>query len=235
MTKINIIHSAVLSVLTIVVIVLYILFVDKLNNKLDVEFEVKWDNSTSVDLNPGPIWFRYDKLRDILEASKPITSEEKYKLLFLYPKERPADVSYISAIDNLAYISNIKLKGIFWLVIILGALGGVLGVMIRSLSSFVFHLCYLKDLDMNGWWSWYYLRPTMGAGVGVTVVVLSKSKLLNINPPGELTGFWILGLCILAGFAISEVTDRLYFTANTIFGGNGEGKKINEENKRTDD
>ena len=94
----------------------------------------------------------------------------------------------------------------------------MLGVMIRSLSSLIFHASE-KTLDMTIWWPWYYLRPTMGLGIGVTIVVLSKTKLLVIDSPGELTGFWILGICILAGFAVSEVTDRLYYSANTLFGG----------------
>lgn len=136
----------------------------------------------------------------------------------LYPKEKAFSPTYAAAVDELTYNSNKEIGNVFHLILVLGGLGGVLGVMIRSLSSLVFHASQ-KTLDMTIWWPWYYLRPTMGLGIGVTIVVLSKTKLLVIDSPGELTGFWILGLCILAGFAVSEVTDRFYYSANTLFGG----------------
>ena len=212
------VHSVMLSAITIFILVFYIANLGALNSELKKDFKSSFSNDQAVELSSGPIWFFYDKNNKTISATKPISKEDKYTLLSLYPQDKVASSSYITAVDELTYISNKEVGDIFHLILILGCLGGVLGVMIRSLSSLVFHATQ-KTLDMDVGWTWYYLRPIMGAGLGITIVVLSKTKLLNIDSPGELTGFWILGICILAGFAVSEVTDRIYYSANTLFGG----------------
>ncbi len=218
MKKSDTFHAIGLSIITILIVIFYFSYLNDLNEKLKYDFKVPFNNSDSIELNSGPIWFFYDKNKHTISSAKPISLENKLTLLSLYPKEKSLSPSYSAAVDELTYISNKEIGDIFSLILILGGLGGMLGVMIRSLSSLIFHASQ-KTLDMATWWPWYYLRPTMGLGIGITIVVLSKTKLLVIDSPGELTGFWILGICILSGFAISEVTDRLYYSANTLFGG----------------
>ena len=218
MKKSDIIHGMILSVITMAVTFYYFTLIISLNDALKNDFKASFKNEKAVELNSGPIWFFYDKTNGQILSTKPISKEDKYTLLSLYPGNEVAPPSYVTAIDELAYNSNKETKGTFHLILFLGSLGGVLGVMIRSLSSLIYHSCFQKDLDMKIWWSWYYLRPIMGIGVGITIVVLSKTKLSIIDSAGELTGFWILGSCILAGFAISEVTDRLYYASKALFG-----------------
>lgn len=219
MKRADIFHSIGLSIFTICIVYLYFTNLNALNKELKHDFKAPFVNSQSVELNSGPIWFFYDNNKGIISATKPISTEDKFTLMSLYPKEKAFSPSYAAAVDELTYNSNKEVGDIFHLILVLGGLGGVLGVMIRSLSSLVFHASQ-KTLDMTTWWPWYYLRPTMGLGIGVTIVVLSKTQLLVIDSPGQLTGFWILGVCILSGFAVSEVTDRLYYSANSLFGGN---------------
>ncbi len=221
------IHALILSIVTIAIIVGYYLLVVCLNNELKKEYVVKFDNYDQVEINAGPVWFIYDKNEKELSSIKRISNEDKLLLASLFPIEKTNSetyTQYVIAIDKLAYLSNKNIDNIFSITLILGALGGALGVMIRSLSSFVFHASYIKDLNMAVWWPWYYLRPVMGLGIGITIIILSKSSLLKMESTGELSGFWILGVCILGGFAVSEVTDRLYYSANTLFGGDNSKK-----------
>lgn len=233
MNKTNLIHAIALSLISFFVIFCYFEYLNKLNVALQQDFKVPFVNNTSAELSSGPIWFFYDKDCGVISSTKPISQEDKFTLLSLYPSDQLVTSSYKSAVDKLAYISNKDTNEIFSLILILGSLGGVLGVMIRSLSSLIYHSCFQKDLDMKLWWPWYYLRPIMGLGLGITIVILSKTKLLNIDSPGELTGFWILGVCILAGFAVSEVTDRLFYAAKALFGGQdlSETRKNQAQNK----
>ena len=221
LSKIDIIHAAVLCIVTISIIFLYYFSAQKLNEELKKEYVVSFENVDKIDINSGPVWFIYDQNNKKLSSIKKLSNEDRLLLISLFPTENANSVTYKNysiAVEKLAYISNKGIDNIFNITILLGVLGGVLGVMIRSLSSFVFHATK-RTLEMILWWPWYYLRPIMGAGIGLTIIILSKSSLLNIETTGELSGFWILGVCILAGFAVSEVTDRLYYAANTLFGG----------------
>jgi len=217
----DIVHALILCLITVALIACYFINLNKLNSELKKDFNVPFANTEAIELRSGPIWFYYDRNKQTLSATKPISKEDKFTLLTLYPQDKVISPSYASSIDELAFISNKEVSNIFYLILTLGSIGGALGTMIRSLSSMVYHACIQKDLDMDAWWHWYYLRPIMGVGLGVTIVVLSKTSLLNINSPGELTGFWVLGICILAGFAVQEVTDRFYYTAKSLFGGDG--------------
>jgi len=218
-------HSIVLSIITFCTVSIYIYLINDLYNKLNREYSVHWSNPLSVDLSIGPVWFNYDMEEEQIQVSKAINETDKYSLLFLFPKDKKLEPTYIYALNELAFRSNKNKDDLFWLIMILGGLGSLIGVMIRSISSFIFHLCVIDDLDMKIWWTWYYLRPIMGFALGVAIVMLSKSELLNITSPNEISGFWILGLCILVGFAVSEVTDRLYYMAKAIFGDQSLNKK----------
>ncbi len=226
--KVNIIHAVILTALTLAATFFYVSCLVKLNVVLQTDYETPFGSSLPTELAAGPIWFYYDKAAGKVLSSKPISNEDKVTLLSLMSKDKSESASYTAAIDKLAYISNKKSSDIFFLILILGSLGGLLGVMIRSLSSFIFHSCVMKDIEMKQWWPWYYLRPIMGVGIGIVIVVLSKSQLLVVDTPGELTSFWILGLCILAGFATEEVTDKFFFSAQALFGSQ-HGKPIGKD------
>ena len=54
--------------------------------------------------------------------------------------------------------------------------------------------------------------------VGVTLIVLLKSQLITLSEPDQFAGFWLLGLCIIAGFGVDEFVNRLFYLSRTLFG-----------------
>jgi hypothetical protein len=201
------------------VIVALWFFVPVLESALRIDVRAPWENPDGVTLLSGPSWFLYDQTQKILKTARPINDNGKRALQALLPQD-VKDRSYLRAVDELAYSSNqaFASRGVTSLIIALGALCGILGVLSRSISSFVFHACVLEDLDLVVWWPWYLLRPFLGASVGVTLIVLLKSKLIPLDEPDQDVGFWLLGLCILAGFGIDEFTNRLFYMSRTLFG-----------------
>jgi len=207
------------------------LFLPDLERALLINVEVPWENKTGITLQSGPAWFAYDEGKKVLKTGRPIDDNRKRELQALLGQGQK-DATYLRAVDQLAYASNQNFESakITSLIMALGALCGILGVLSRSISSFVFHACIQRDLDLSVWWPWYWLRPFLGASVGVTLIVLLKSKLIAFNEPDAQVGFWLLGLCILAGFGIDEFTNRVFYLSRTFFGesvgeGGKEGKK----------
>ncbi len=203
-------------------------FLPQLERALSIDVKIEWENKQNLALRSGPSWFVYDKAEKVLRTGRPINDNKKRELLGLLG-EAQSDPTYQQAIDKLAYSSNksVQSQEVMILILGLGMLSGILGVLIRSMSSFVFHACILKDLDLSNWWPWYVLRPFLGAAVGVTLIVLLKSQLIILSEPDQFAGFWLLGLCIIAGFGIDEFINRLFFLSRTLFG------ESSHENKRT--
>lgn len=127
--------------------------------------------------------------------------------------------SYNEAIDNLAYLANVRQGDIIGFLLVLGGLGGALGAILRSLVDFVGNACYTQQLDLKRWWPLYFTRPMVGAILGFILVVLFKAQLLTAGDaqPGT-DSFWWLGVAILGGFSTVDVTLRLRLAAKALFG-----------------
>jgi hypothetical protein len=127
--------------------------------------------------------------------------------------------SYHAAIDALAYQANARQVEQIRLLLLLGAAGGALGAILRSLVDFVGHACYTGKLDLLRWWPLYATRPIVGAMLGFMLVVLFKAKLLTSASVsiGD-DSFWWLGLAVIGGFSTVDVTLRLRLAAKALFG-----------------
>lgn len=127
--------------------------------------------------------------------------------------------SYNEAIDNLAYLANVRQGEVISLLLLLGIMGGALGAVLRSLVDFVGNACYTQQLDLHRWWPLYFTRPLVGAILGFVLVVLFKAQLLTAGDarPGS-DSFWWLGMAVLGGFSTVDVTLRLRLAAKALFG-----------------
>lgn len=129
--------------------------------------------------------------------------------------------SYYSAIDQLAYkVQGTQAKQV-QLLLYLGALGGLLGALLRSFVDFVGNACYKEQLDLVVWWPLYATRPMVGAILGFLLVVLFKAKLLtSTDIQTGSDSFWWLGIAAIGGFSTIDVTARLRQAAKALFGSN---------------
>lgn len=129
--------------------------------------------------------------------------------------------SYYAAIDLLAYKAQGTQARQVQLLLYLGALGGLMGALLRSFVDFVGNACYKEQLDLVVWWPLYVTRPMVGAILGFLLVVLFKAKLLtgtDIQTGSD--SFWWLGMAAIGGFSTIDVTARLRQAAKALFGGN---------------
>lgn len=197
----------------------------------------------------GPLSFRHDRSRHLLIHRGPIDEETKARLIELFPDQaEPAEEaeptgeteptageteapenlaeeleaarrSYREAIDQLAFDSTENLEApLLWL-LLLGAVGGLMGVQLRSASNFIGVVCIKNDFDLTRWWPWYVLRPVLGLFVGLLVVVLIKADLYTLETGSATTGnLWWLGLAVLAGFGAEDFVLRLRLISHTLFG-----------------
>src|SRR5262249_28410175 len=110
--------------------------------------------------------------------------------------------SYYNAIDNLAFLSSLRQGSLITLLLMLGALGGTLGLVLRSLVDFVGNASYKGELDLRRWWPLYVTRPIVGAILGFVLVVLFKAQLLTGGElPASDSSFWWLGIAFIGGFS----------------------------------
>jgi hypothetical protein len=132
--------------------------------------------------------------------------------------------SYYEAIDTLAYLADDQSKKGIVLLLILGAVGGIVGSTLRSLGDFVGAACYNEDLDLVIWWPLYVTRPFVAAILGVLVIVMFKGQLFSSDSKPSENDLWWLGIAVLAGFSTMDVTLRLRLTAKALFGVDSPGK-----------
>lgn len=202
---------------------------DHLERVVQTETVVAWQGPASATLKAGPASFVYDREAKSLRYKGPIDSKLKSELIELlspHPAGKVDDgkiedgvlYSYSDAISQLAYQSNAPLRSIFFLLLSLGGLSGVMGVQLRSLINFVNIVCYKNALDMTLWWPWYVLRPLIGFCLGILTVILLKSELLSVGDKAPTGSAWWVSIAFLAGFGSSEFTERLRLLTKTLFG-----------------
>ena len=134
--------------------------------------------------------------------------------------ERRAKLSYYDAIDALAYRSNVPPKIDTKLFLYLGGLCGVVGVLIRSLTTFIWNTVYENDIDAIKGWPWWVMRPLLGFLLGVVVIMLVKAELFRPEGAHEKQSlWWWMGLASLVGFGAIDFTERLRNATKALFGG----------------
>ena len=233
--SVKFVYALFLIIGIVVSLAFFLCLLPQLEVAVSIDAKAEWENKQNLSPRPGPSWFVYDKAEKVLRTGRPINDDKKRELLGLIG-ETNGDLTYQEAIDKLAYLSNkqTQSKQVITLILYLGILSGILGVLIRSISGFIFHACVLNDLELTRWWPWYVLRPFLGAAVAVTLIVLLKSQLIALSEPDQFGGFWLLGLCIIAGFGADEFTNKLFFLSRTIFGeSTGENTKSPNEGTNT--
>lgn len=205
------------------------LFVWIFTSKIDsnVHHSQYWKNEEKIELNfkKSPIWFAYEK--DSLITSAYITENMKKELIELAPDSTKLDCSYFKEISVLANKSQKNDKSqIFWLIIASGIIS-VVGVNIRSLWDFVGNASYKYDLDIDRWWPWYFLRPTIGFLAGIVFYFLYNGGIveLNVKYNSESRLFFLLALSGLIGFGLTDFISRLRIVSKAIFGSEDSKKK----------
>ncbi len=219
----KVILAIILFVFAGVVVAVWFSTLNHVEDQLQKEHKIPWIAPSKLVLRPGPATFYYDRETNALFHRGAIDTKLKAELSALpLSKEvgntEAAIQSYSEAISSLAYKSNESLRGILIYVLLLGGLSGLLGAHLRSVVNFVNVTCYKNELDVNHWWPWYGLRPIIGFVLGVMVVLMIKSELLQLEDKVPSGSMWWAAIAFLSGFGASEFTDRLRLLTQTLFG-----------------
>ncbi|MGQ7944156.1 aminoglycoside phosphotransferase family protein [Flavobacterium sp. WC2509] len=179
-----------------------------------------WNNNENIKLNfkKSPSWFIYEK--DTLISSEFINDNMKQELIGLAPDSIKSDNSYFKEVNVLAYKSQKSDQNqLPWLLIASGLIS-VIGVNIRSLWDFVGNASYKDDLDVDRWWPWYFLRPTIGFLAGVIFYFLYYGGMmeLNTNKLSSSRLYFLLAISGIIGFGLNDFIDRLRNISKAIFG-----------------
>jgi hypothetical protein len=126
--------------------------------------------------------------------------------------------SYREAVDALAYSSASNDGTLIASLLILGGFAGVIGVQVRSITNFVGHACFKKDIDLAIWWPYYLLRPVTGFVLGAILVIVVQAGIFrSLDDTANTTLAWV-SLAFLAGFGEEEFSQRLRLLSKTLFG-----------------
>lgn len=189
----------------------------KIQDCQTTEVRVDWTIGNKSNLLPGPVEFNYDRKAHSLVYRGSITDDSKRKLLALLADKDP---NFDAAIDKLTFDSaKIPSQAPFY-VLLLGGLGGILGVKIRSIFDFVGNASHKNALDIARWWPWYIMRPALGFLLGSLVIALTKSDMFLSTATAHGDLGW-LSLATLAGFGSDDVMSRLRLMSKTLFGEDG--------------
>lgn len=126
-------------------------------------------------------------------------------------------ITYRQSIDKLTFLSNVQRTSL-WFLMVLAAIGGIIGVQARSISYFILHACVKNDLNLRRWWAWYGLRPFLGMIFGPLVVVLAITEVLPTPEVPQADTLTMFVLSILVGIVASMFFDKLVQSAQTLFG-----------------
>lgn len=220
-------------ILAIATIGVFALAVGLISSQEDAKptFRVKWvSKQAKLNDNEVPsLVFRHDAERDELIHRGAIDQKRRAALLELKfddvkRKDTRLDeeiITYRQSIEKLAFLSNVKRASLGFLML-LTALGGIVGVQARSISYFILHACVKNDLNLNRWWAWYGLRPLLGMIFGPLVVLLIMTGLLPRPDVPQTDTLTMFVLSILVGSVASMFFDKLVQLAQTLFGLNAD-------------
>jgi hypothetical protein len=225
-------------------------FFDRFGENINKEYSVSWRGAEPLVLEPGPVLFANDLTRHVLTFRGPIDDKMKKMLIELFPKEakgkrialqRPngeivscgtadkgpycqdAEVTYNAAVELLAYNANAdRIKLLISLMVVAAAFGAI-GSHVRSMSAFVNHVLK-KDLDLHGFWPYYFIRPFYGAVFGVLVVTVIKAGFLTAQHGSDDTTLWWISLAFFAGFGDREFAEKIRQIIKALFGEGSEAR-----------
>ncbi len=219
--------ASALVVTTIAVLGVWFYAVRGFDNASQVEITIPWSRPPELRLQPGPAHFLYDEDTKQLRHLGLIDDGLKTQLIALPGKiadgnqalQQAAD-SYVQAINQLAYKSEMTASKLFVFSLLLGGLSGLLGVQLRSVTNFVGVRCFSPDKwNFSRWWPWYVMRPVAGFLLGVVLILVVEGGLFTTGEVTSAKLSWRLGVAFLAGFGATDFTDKLRLVAQTLFGG----------------
>jgi len=222
----TIIASIYLIILSIVLAYAFIYFQKRLGER-PAYFGVQWKNVDSLCFSNGPSWFIVDLKSDSIKSLKAINDEDK-KLLLTLPIKKDSCNSYYNAIDLLAFKSNSEAGSQYYVILILTGICGMIGILLRTINSFVGRACY-RTMDLNVWWPYYYLRPVIGFFIGPILFLLLDGKVTTIGNVSTGTNVYIIGLTILAGFGTEDFLEMLRNLSKRLFRPNVDSEKKKDD------
>ncbi len=126
--------------------------------------------------------------------------------------------SYYRALDKLAYGAKQSQGNYLPYLLLLGGLGGVMGVLIRTLLQFVQITAVETRLNVARWWPWYVIRPLLGFMFGVLAVLVIEAQLFVPGETAPSGTVWWLAISVLVGFGAEEFGGRLRLISKALFG-----------------
>ncbi len=217
---------AILLILTtIVVAVIWFRKYDRFQELSETPVSVNWSLPDSQMLRPADAGLRFDQEKGKLMLVGPVSGkrlEDLSKLLVSKESGDPAKPasleSYWKALNDLGFEARAKAGRERSALLLIAALSGLLGVMMRSLADCIGNACFKNTLDVRRWWPWYALRVPLGFLVGLTVVILAQSGWMNSEGQVASGAVWWLGIAMLAGYGSAEFVERLRQLSETLFG-----------------
>lgn len=99
--------------------------------------------------------------------------------------------------------------------VMLAAMAGILGSFLHASLSFAAYVGY-RQLRQSWVW-WYYLRPFIGAVLGVLFYFVIRAGLLGGNEGASVSPYGVVALAGLAGWFSKNATDKLAEVFDTLF------------------
>jgi hypothetical protein len=179
----------------------------------------------TLPLDGAPAALAYDRKAGKLSYRGVIDDAAKRKLTDVVNNASAAQEAsrkvYLTAVDRIAQESGGNGTTVVLYLLLLGGLSGTLGVQLRSLTNYVGHACFKRDLNVSIWWPYYVVRPVTGFLLGVALVAVVQSGLLSPSSTSTDRVLWWAALALLAGFGEEEFTQRLRLVSKTVFGDKG--------------
>jgi hypothetical protein len=178
----------------------------------------QWVKSDTVNLKPGPVWFYYDKKQGTLNTLWVISDNDNTQLAGLMDDDESTYSSYSQAVNHLAFKSNQpKSHNLYFWLILLYAVAGLLGVQLRTINNFIGRACY-RTFDFHVWWPWYLVRPLVGFITGGVVFLLIDGKQLLAGESSGGMSSVALASAFLGGFSADEFYELLRKVSKRVLG-----------------
>lgn len=241
----NLLHGAVFVVILIALLSICKNRLEKYTAELNMPTAVPWQGMSPRTLQPGPVSFMHDQAKKELTFRGPMDDQTKKELILLLPielkgKKLSSDpenfshakceksttltgpcydvyVTYASAIDRLAFMSNANRDKLLISLLSLAVVVGAIGSHVRSMSAFVNHM-QKKSFAPREWWPYYYVRPFYGAAFGFVVLVIIKGGFFTTGTTASDPTLWWISLAFLAGFGDREFAEKIRQIIKALFG-----------------
>ena len=213
--------SLAMLVLTAVVVCIWFISLNSMNEILDTETKVPLENRGNWVLESGSPKFWYNPDDKVISYMGLINENEKREIVSLLRVDGSPSLhvqEYWSIVDELAYKADQRSSDILIFLLISAGLSGVIGVQIRGLGNLVGVACFKNQLDLRRWWPWYLLRPPVGFLLGLVSVVIIRSEIFVPEGTGSTGELWWLAVAVLVGLSVDDFVMRLRHISRAIFG-----------------